>query len=160
MFVHGFTDSENCKNWTPRKISRYTVVLDSYSQVNELEGELPLQKMQLSQVVKEKDSLQKQLDTLTAQLANSEGQVGREKIKASTLQVYTCTFTHYVWDSFKLCWQVKVDELEEELHAKTDQLLHAFSRQNELESEISSVRKKQHAALENAAKLESDVCQY
>ena len=103
MFVHGFTDSENCKNWTPRKISRYTVVLDSYSQVNELEGELPLQKMQLSQVVKEKDSLQKQLDTLTAQLANSEGQVGREKIKASTLQVYTCTFTHYVWDSFKLC---------------------------------------------------------
>jgi chromosome segregation ATPase len=53
---------------------------------------------------------------------------------------------------------VKVDELEEELHTKTDQLLHAFSRQNELESEISSVRKQQHAALENAAKLESDVC--
>lgn len=53
-----------------------------------------------------------------------------------------------------------MDELEEELHTKTDQLLHAFSRQNELESEISSVRKEQHAALENAAKLESDVCQY
>ena len=77
--------------------------LYTYSQVNELEGELPLQKMQLSQVVKEKDSLQKQLDTLTVQLANSESQVGREKIKATTLQVHTCTITHCVWDSFKLC---------------------------------------------------------
>ena len=53
-----------------------------------------------------------------------------------------------------------MDELEEELHTKTDQLLHAFSRQNELESEMSSVRKDQHTALENAAKLESDVCHY
>lgn len=53
--------------------------------------------------------------------------------------------------------QVKVDELEEELHTKTDQLLHAFGRQNELESEISSVRRDHHTALDNAAKLESDV---
>jgi hypothetical protein len=67
-----------------------------YSQVNELEGELPLQKIQLSQVIKERDSLQKQLDTLTAQLTNSDGQFGREKMKASTLQVHT--FTHYLWD--------------------------------------------------------------
>ena len=64
--------------------------MNSYSQVNELEGELPLQKMQLSQVTKERDSLQKQLDTLTAQLANLEGQFGREKTKSSTLQVHHC----------------------------------------------------------------------
>ena len=42
---------------------------------------------------------------------------------------------------------------------KTDQLLHAFSRQNELELEVSTVREDQQSALENAAKLESDVCQ-
>ena len=63
--------------------------MNSYSQVNELEGELPLQKMQLSQVTKERDSLQKQVDTLTAQLANLEGQFSREKTKSSTLQVHT-----------------------------------------------------------------------
>ena len=67
------------------------------SQVNELEGELPLQKMQLSQVSKERDSLLKQLDTLTAQIANLEGQFGREKTKSSTLQV------RYLQDSTKLC---------------------------------------------------------
>lgn len=63
--------------------------MSSYYQVNELEGELPLQKMQLSQVIKERDSLQKQLDTLTAQVANLEGQFAREKTKSSTLQVRT-----------------------------------------------------------------------
>ena len=62
--------------------------IDSSSQVNELEGEVPLQKMQLSQVIKERNGLQKQLDTMTAQLANLEGQFGREKTKSSTLQVH------------------------------------------------------------------------
>ena len=125
--------------------------------------------MQLSQVTKERDSLLKQSDTLTAQLANLEGQLGREKTKSSTLQVHNFPdiigiLLTYTVISLRLCikiiivnTQVKVDELEEELHTKTDQLLHAFSRQNQLESEISSVRKDQHAALENAAKLESDV---
>ena len=51
-----------------------------------------------------------------------------------------------------------MEELEEELHMKTDQLLHAFSRQNDLELEISSVRKDQQATVGNAAKLKSDVC--
>lgn len=51
-------------------------------------------------------------------------------------------------------------ELEEELHMKTGQLLHAFNKQNELELEISSVRKDHKVVLENTAKLESDVCCY
>ena len=40
---------------------------------------------------------------------------------------------------------------------KTDKLLKAFSRQNELESEVATVRKDQKSALDNANKLESDV---
>lgn len=55
---------------------------------------------------------------------------------------------------------MKVEELEEELHMKTDQLLHAFSRQNVFEVEIASMRKDQQAALEHSAKLESDVFHY
>lgn len=55
-------------------------------------------------------------------------------------------------------FKTKVEELEEELHTKTDQVLKAFSRQNELELEIMSTRKDYKAALNNTAKLESDVC--
>lgn len=43
---------------------------------------------------------------------------------------------------------------------KTDKLLQAFSRQNELELEISTVREDQKSALQNTSKLESDVCMH
>ena len=54
-------------------------------------------------------------------------------------------------------FKLKVRELEEELHMKTDKLLQAFSRQNELELELATARKDQKSAFENATKLESDV---
>ena len=58
-----------------------------YSQVDELEGELPQPKVQLSQVKRERDSLVKQLDAMSTKLANLESQFSREKTSSATLQV-------------------------------------------------------------------------
>ena len=99
------------------------------------------------------------MDALNTQLANLESQLSREKINSSTLQVNSHKIVWYVHhEKLHMYIKTKVEELEEELHMKTDQVLHAFSRQNDLELEIASVRKDQQSAQENIAKLESDVC--
>ena len=128
-----------------------------------MEGELPQQSVLLSQVKSERESLLMQVDALSTKLANTESQFSRERTNSATLQVGKLAVCNSTFCKHRKNYdytKVKVEELEEELHMKTDQLLHAFSRQNDLELEISSVRKDQQAAVENAAKLESDVCQF
>ena len=52
-----------------------------------MEGAVPLQTMQLSDVTRERDFLLKQVDTLSVKLVNLDGQLNRERTKSSMLQV-------------------------------------------------------------------------
>lgn len=58
-----------------------------FLQVDEMEKDVPLQKIQLEHATKERDSLLKQIEMLNTKLVNTEGQFSRERTKSCTLQV-------------------------------------------------------------------------